>query len=297
MTRPYLIITVLLLPLLLSGCGPQVELGVAVDRMMEKLSEVKQVEAVGQLKLVGESETAIFNGLKELVADFTAKADFANLDKLRFSLTLNLSGQAPEGATKIGAEIRGLPDYTYFRVKEANAPSGSPLSITSDARWYKVKNPEVSSGNVLGGGNRLTNEDGIKIRELIRSAKLFTVQTVLSDEVIKGVRSYHLAALIDQSALSDLLDAIQLVTGERVVLDRAKLMRLASDYTYDLYISRRDYHLVKLIAHGNLSTAGQSESVLEILFSRFDSPVGVVAPSEVKEFNINDLLKSPLGQL
>lgn len=297
MNRPYLITLILLIPLLLGGCGPQVEMGVIVDRMMVKLSETKQTEATGQLKLAGASDTAVFDGLKELTANFTAKVDLSDFDELRFSLALDLMGQAPEGVTQIGAEVRGLPDYTYFRVKEANTPTTSPLSITPDARWYKVKNPEVNGGNVLGGGNRLTNEDGLKIRALIKSAKLFTVQTVLADEVIKGVRSYHLAALIDQTAFSDLLNAIQSATNDRVTLDRSQIMKLSTNYTYDLWISKRDYRLVKLVAQGNLSAAGQSESMLEILFSRFDSPVGVVAPSEVKEFNINDLLKSPLGQM
>jgi hypothetical protein len=272
-------------------------MGAVVDRMMVNMSQVEQLEAVGQLKLTGTSDTAVFNGLKELATDFTAKIDLADLDNLRFSLLLNLSGQAPEGSTKIGAELRGLPDYTYFRIQEAQTPSDVPLSLTPDARWYKVKNPEPSTGDVLGGGGRLTNEDGLKIRELIKTTKLFTVQTILGDETIKGVRSYHLAALIDRDALSNLLDAIQAVTNERVKLDRSAALKLATDYTYDLWISKRDCHLVKLTAHGNLAAAGQSESVIEVFLSRFDSPISVAAPSEVKEFNLNDLLKSPLGQL
>lgn len=265
--------------------------------MMESLSQIKQVEATGQLKLSGNSDTDIFNGLKELIANFTAKVNLVNLDGLKFSLALNLSGQAPEGTTKIGAEIRGLPDYTYFRIQEANTPDGSLLSLAPDARWYKVKNPESNTGNILGGGGRLTSDDGLKIRELIKSAKLFTIQTILGDETIKGVRSYHLAALIDQTALLNLVDAVKSVTHNRVALDRSKALLLATDYTYDLWISKRDYRLVKLIAHGNLAAAGRSESVLEVFLSNFNSPINVVSPSEVREFNLNDLLKAPLNPL
>lgn len=296
MNRRHLIIPILLIPLLLGGCGPQLGTGDVVDRMMANLSQVQQLDAAGQLKLAGTSDTSVFNGLKELVADFTARIDLADLDNLKFSLMLNLSGQAPEGGTTIGAEIRGLPEYTYFRIQEAKTPSSTPLSLTPDARWYKVKNPENSSGNVLGGGSRLTNEDGLKIRELLKAAKLFTVQTVLADETIKGVRSYHLAALIDRDTLNNLIADIETATNERVKLNRETVLKLATDYTYDLWISKRDYHLVKLIARGNLAPAGQSESVLEVLLSRFDSPVSVVAPSEVKEFSIDSLLKSSLGQ-
>ncbi|MFA5270159.1 MAG: hypothetical protein WC400_00885 [Patescibacteria group bacterium] len=272
-------------------------MGVIVDRMMVSMSEVNQLEAAGQLKLAGASDTAIFNGLKELVADFTAKVDLSNLDNLKFSLLFDLSGQAPDGNTKISAELRGLPEYTYFRVQESNVPSSASLSLTPDARWYKVKNPEATVGNILGGGGRLTNEDGIKIRELLKTAQLFTVQTVLGDETIKSVRCYHLAVLIDRDALGSLLDAVQAVTNERVKFDRSAALKLATDYTYDLWISKRDYHLAKLVARGNLSTAGQSESALDITFSRLNSPVSVAAPSEVKEFNLSDLLQSSLGQL
>jgi len=297
MKRFYLVVPFLLIPLLLGGCGPRPEMGTVVNRMMVSMSQVKQLEAVGQLKLAGTSDTAVFGGLKELMAEFTAKADIANLDNLKFSLLFNLSGQAAEGNTKIAAEVRGLSDYTYFRIQEATTPSSVPLSLTSDARWYKVKNPETSTSNILGGGTRLTNDDGLKIRDLIKNAQLFTVQTVLGDETIKGVRSYHVAALIDQGALANLLTAIQAATNGRVKLDSVSTTKLATDYTYDLWISKRDYRLVKLVAHGNLAAAGQSESIVEVVLSRFDNPVSVAAPSEVKEFNLNDLLKSPLGQL
>lgn len=282
----------------LSGCGVKLDTSTVLEQMMVGMSEVKQFDAVGQLKLSGNSETALFNGLKQLAAAFNGRIDLANLDALKFSFQLDLSGTGAEGDTRIAAEIRGLPDYTYFRVSEANTPANLPLTLKPDARWYKVRNvTEQATGEVLGGGWRLTNPEGAKLREAVKGLKLFTVQTVLGEETIKGTRCYHFAALIDQAAWGSLLDNLSNVTNGQLKFDRSAAMRLATDYTYDLWIGKRDHRLAKLIARGNLAPAGQSESALEVNLSRFNSPVSVVAPSEVKEFTLDSLLQSPLGQL
>ena len=288
-----------IIPLLLGGCGIKLEPAVVLERMAVAMSQVKQVSVDGQIKLSGNSDTAIFNGLQSLSALFSGRLDISSPSALRYLITLNLAGQGAEGNTKIGAEIRGLPDYTYFRVQEAQVPAGLPISLTPDNRWYKVKNPEpgAAEGNVLGGSNRLTDAEGLQLRALVSGSRLFTVQTVLGDETIKGVRAYHFAALVDATALANLLDGIQAATNGKIKPNRESALKLAKDYTYDLWVSKNDYHLIKLVARGNLSPAGQSESMIELGLSRFDSPVSIVAPSEVKEFSLESLLKSPLGQL
>lgn len=298
-SRRIIILSIIVFPLLLGGCGVKLEPTVVLARMAESMSQVKQVVIEGQLKLSGNSDTAIFNSLQTLSAVFTGRVDINDPGALRYLIQLDLSGQGAEGSTKIGAEIRGLPDYTYFQVQEAKVPSSLPVSLTPDKRWYKVKNPEEgpAGGNILGGGNRLTNAEGLQLRSLINNSRLFTAQTVLADETIKGVRTNHFAAMIDKTALANLLDGVQTATNGKIKPNREAALKLATDYTYDLWISRSDHRLIKLVAQGNLSPVGQSESMIELNFSRFDSPVSVAAPSEVKEFTLESLLKSPLGQL
>jgi len=297
MNRIKINLLMIVLPLLLGGCGVKLTPTAILERMAEVMSQVNQVEVTGQLKLTGTSDTAVLNGLRELTADFSGKIDIANLDKLAYTLNLDLTGQGAEGDTQISAEVRGMPDYTYFRIKSASTPPNLPWSLTPDNRWYKVKNPDNSAGDVLGGGRRLTNAEGLQIRELIKNSRLFLVQTVLSPETVKGIRTYHLAVMLDRGAWGDWLDLLAAVTNDQLKPNREGALKLADNYTYDLWISQRDYHLIKLVAQGNLSPAGRSESVLELNLSRFDSPVSVAVPSEVKEFTIESLLQSPLGNL
>jgi hypothetical protein len=297
MDRSKINLLLVAIPLLLGGCGVKLEPAAILERMTEAMSQVNQVEVTGQLKLAGTSDTAVLNGLRELTADFSGKIDIADLDKLAYTLNLDLTGQGAEGNTQISTEVRGMPDYTYFRIKSASTPPNLPWSLTPDNRWYKVKNPDDSAGNVLGGGRRLTNAEGLQIRELIKNSHLFLVQTVLSPETVKGVRTHHLAVMLDRGAWGNWLDALAAITNDQLKPNREGALKLADNYTYDLWISQRDYHLVKLVARGNLSSAGQSELVLELNLSRFDSPVSVAVPSEVKEFTIESLLQSPLGNL
>lgn len=281
----------------LGGCGVKLSPAAALERMAEAMSQVNQVEMAGQLQLAGTTETAIFNGLRDLAADFTGKIDVANLDALYYTLDLTLTGQGEEGNTKVGGELRGLPDYTYFRVREAVTPPNSPLALTADDRWYKIKNPDDGAGDVLGSGRRLTEAEGLRIRELIKSSRLFSAQTVLSPETVKGARTYHFTAVLERGALSSWLDALQIILGDKLKFDREAMMKLADNYTYDLWISQRDYRLVKIIARENFSADGKPQATLELDLFHFDSPVNIAVPSEVQEFTLESLLRSPLGQL
>lgn len=284
--------------LLLGGCGlKRVDADVALLQMQTAMSQINQVGFVGSLQYAGAPNSSLFNGLQELVANFNGQVDLAQIDQLRYALTLDLAGQSAEGDTQLAAELRGLPDYTYLRLSQAKLPDNLPLAVSADSRWYKIKNDPSATGDILGGSQRLTAGEVAAVRELVNHSQLFVAQTTLPDTTIKGVRTYHLAALIDQSALASFLDQLASVTNRKLQIDRTTALQLATNYTYDLWISQRDYRLVQLLAQSNTAiSAGLNTTVLELSLNRFNLPLNIVPPSEVREFSLESLLRSSMGE-
>jgi hypothetical protein len=295
-----LFVTLLLSCLALTGCQQQADPATILAQMMKFCSEIKQTSFTGQFNLVGASPVGIFNGLNDLSINATGRVDLASIDSFRYSANLNVSGRSAEGSTKIGAEIRSLPDYSYFKVTDISMPLGLPFSLATDDKWYKIKKSNLAEGNTLGASNKsLSDSEIIKIRELTTTANLFTVTQVLPEEVVNNLTTYHFKAKINPDDLSNFFEGLTEITDSKVSLDIPYLVKLGEGSSFDLWVAKKNFSLVKLkIMSLNNAEADLPNFKLDLNFSKFNSPVDVKPPATVtSDFSLEKFFGISLNNL
>lgn len=297
MKKNLCIFVVLLFPaIVLGGCGSKISSNTILDRMGASMGAVEQFEFFGQFNLMSTSGDTIFEGLTNLNISFDGQVNLVNLENLCYLINLLVNGSGREGDTRIGAEVRSFSDYNYFRITDISVPLDLPFSLTTNNQWYKVKKSQLSGGNFLGVNPRsITNKEFQQIRDLIRDSRLFLVNHTLAEEMINGVRSYHLSTIIDRFALDEFLDQLDNITQGRLELDKQFWMRLIDGYIYDLWIAKQDYKLTRLKV-GGLSTNEEDNKIIfeiELNLTHFETPIDISKPSEIQEFNLNRLFGLP----
>lgn len=295
-----LLILLLLGSFVLVGCQKQADPAVTLAQMMKFFSGIKQASFTGQFNLVGASRLAVFNGLNDLSIGATGRIDLANIDNFRYIANLNVSGKGVEGSTRIGAELRSLSDYNYFKVTDISMPLGLPFSLATDDKWYKIKKSDLAEGNTLGGSNKSLSDDEItKIRELTATANLFTVTQILPEEVVNNLTTYHFKAKINSNGLRNFLEGLEKVTNSQVSLDIPYLVKLGEGSSFDLWIAKKNSSPVKLkIISLNNVASNLPNFKLDLNLSQFNSPVDIKPPTTViSDFNLEKFFGISLNNL
>lgn len=284
----------------LPGCQKQVDAAATIEQMMKFCSDLKQISFAGQFNLVGASHFAAFNGLNDLDVDASGKVDLTNANNFKYSANLNVSGKSAEGSTRIGAEVRSLPDYNYFKVTDISVPLGLPFSLAADDKWYKIKKSALAEENTLGGNAKSLNDNEIaKIRNLIASANLFVTTQILPEEVVNNFTSYHFEAKINPAGLGSFLENLTAITHDKTTINIPYLVKLAESSSYDLWITKKNFGLVKLkITSLNNNEADLPNFKLELNLSQFNSPVEVKLPAAVtSDFSLEKFFGISLNNL
>ena len=295
------LLTVLLLGLfVLVGCQQQIEPENILVSMMKFSSEIKQVNFAGQFSLVGASRSVAFNGLNDLSVDAVGQIDLTSADDLRYSANLNVSGTSAEGSTRIGAELRSLSEYSYFKVTDISMPLGLPFSLAADDKWYKIKKSGLTGENTLGGSNKpISDSEMVKIRELVTEANLFTVTQILPEEVINNFTSYHFKAKINTPGLRTFLEGLAKTTNNRISIDIPYLIRLGEDSSFDLWITKKNFSLAKLkITSLNNTEVDLPNFKFELNLSQFNLPIDIKPPAVVtSDFSLEKFFGVSLNNL
>jgi len=300
MKKLYITISVILLTLVLSGCGAKTDPGFVLDQMEISMSTIEQMEFSGEFSLAGDTNQVILGDLSDLTVRLDGKIDLADFKNLKYLINFLVDGAGADGVTRLGAEVRSFADYNYFRVTDISMPLNLPFSLTTDDNWYKVKKSVSNSSNVLGVNSDLfTNKEFNQIRQLFRDSKFFVPYKILPDATVNSVRSYHIIATIDQKVLDRFIDQLDIIADGKLGIDKSFISQLLSGYQYNLWITRGEYRLTKLMVNG--SYVGRDNNNLdfdaEINLTRFNIPMDNTRPSNVRDFSLDHLFGLPLGSL
>lgn len=301
MKRSWLSLVGLILgSLVLVGCQQQTDPDATLVQMMKFCSDIKQANFAGKFNLVGASRLAAFNGLNDLSIDAIGRFDLANISNFRYSVNLNVSGNGAEGSTRIGAELRSLPDYNYFKVTDISMPLGLPFSLKTDDKWYKIKKSNLVQENILGATNKLLHDNEItKIRELVATANLFIPTQILPEEVVNNFTSYHFKAKINSDVLRNLLKDIEKIANDKLSFDISYLVKLGENNSFDLWIAKKNFSLIKLkvVSLNNIAT-DLPNFKLELNLSQFNSPVEIKPPATAtSDFSLEKFFGISLNNL
>jgi len=293
-------ISIILLALVLSGCGTKTSPGFVLDQMMISMSTIEQMEFSGEFSLESDTNQTILGDLSDLTIKLDGKIDLVDFENLKYLVNFLVDGVGMDGATRLGAEVRSFADYNYFRITDISTPLNLPFSLTTDNNWYKVKKSVSNNDNVLGVNPRLfTNEEFNQVCQLFKENQLFVPYKILPDATVNGMRSYHIIASIDQKALDRFIDQIDIITNNKLVFDKLFVSQLLSNYQYNLWITKNDYKVTKLQISG-LYVAKESGNLnfdAEVNLIRFDIPMDIAIPSNVQDFNLDSFLSLSLDSL
>ncbi|MBU1092240.1 hypothetical protein KJ836_01015 [Patescibacteria group bacterium] len=291
----------LVLVLGLVGCGVKVEEPqVILEKMTKAMSQIEQMEFAGDFKLTGKSNLALLQGLNDLLVSGSGKINLLDIKDLRYLLNVTISGMSSEGKTEIGAELRSFPDLNYFRLTDIAVPLGLPFSLSADNKWYKIKSNNTDQNNILGATSPLNNDQVVQIRQLIAQSKLFNVVQKFPDETVFGTRTYHWQISFEETALRQLVNSWINITGNQDQVNSQKLSAMLSDYNYEVWINKRDYHIIKATVNGwyDNEENQQVDFLVNISLSGFNTRQDISRPTNnAEEFNLRQLLGLPSGTL
>jgi len=281
----------------LTGCGVKTEEPpVVLEKMTKAMSQVEQMDFAGDFKLAGKSNLSLLQGLNDLLVSGSGKINLSDIKNLRYLLNVTISGMSSEGKTEIGAELRSFPDLNYFRLTNIAVPLGLPFSLSADNKWYKIKSNNSDQNNILGATPLLSNEQVAQIRQLIARSKLFDVVQKFPDDTVEGVRAYHWQIAFDETALSGLIDNWVGITGEQDQINAKKTSNMLSSYNYEVWISKRDYRIVKSIIKGWYDNEDNQRVDFLVNFNLggFNTRQDISRPTNnAEEFNLRQLLGLP----
>lgn len=280
----------------LSGCGSAISPEVVLDNMHKSMSVVEQFEFSGNIDLSGDLQEEILNGLTQLVVSIDGKIKMASLADLQYLISLMVDGQGSDGATRIGAEVKSFSDYNYFRMIDISLPLGLPFSLIADDQWYKVKKSYNDDPNVLGATRSITNVEFNQIKNLISNNSLFSIKQSLPEQTVNGVRSHHLLVTINESSWNELLSQLNSSISNGSKINTRQLIQLLGEYEYDLWITRQDHKLTRIATKGVYINDNDNliNFEIEINLTGFNVPVEIVRPSEVHEYQLDNLFGLPL---
>ena len=290
-----LVLSVLIITIGLSGCGSAVSPELILNNMHRSMSTMEQFEFSSSINLSGYSQE-ILEGLTQLDLSVNGRIKMTSLTDLQYLISLMINGQSNDGATRIGAEVKSFSDYNYFRMTDISLPLGLPFSLIADDQWYKVKKSSSDDSNVLGTTRSITDNEFNKIRTLISNSSLFSTQQLLPDQTVNGVRSYHLQVTINESSWNKFLSQLDGIVDDGLRADTKQLTQLLNKYNYDLWITRQDFKLTKIVTKGVYPGTNDDmiDFEIEINLTGFNTPVDIVRPSEVQEFKLDNLFGLPL---
>lgn len=281
----------------LVGCGIKTEEPqVVLEKMTKAMSQIEQMEFAGDFQLAGKSNLALLQGLNDLLISGSGKINLSDIKDLRYLLNVTISGMSSEGKTEIGAELRSFPDLNYFRLTDIAVPLGLPFSLSADNKWYKIKSNATDQNNILGGTTPLSNDQVVQMRQLIARSKLFNVVQKFPDETVAGVRTYHWQIAIAEVALRQLIDNWVNVTDSQDQINHQKLSVMLSDYNYEVWISKRDYHIVKAVVKGWYDSTDRQrvDFLVNISLNGFNTRQDISRPTNnAEDFNLRQLLGLP----
>lgn len=281
----------------LTGCGRLIDPVIVLNNMMEFSSGLKQVEFNGKFDLSGDLQSKLLSGLKNLSVASVGRIDFSSANDFRYGINLIMNGQGSDGNTRIGVEVRGLPEYNYFKLTDIIMPLGLPFSLSADNKWYKVKKAALSNESVLGRDSQPLQEAEIKqIRNLVKSNLAFIDPQSLPDAVVNNLTTYHIKAKIDPLVFADFLSQLAQIISYN--FDQAAVVSWANESNYEFWVTKRGFNLVRLkIDHPKTST-NPSNFTIDLQLTKLNLPINIETPSEsVPDFNLDKFLGLPLNQL
>jgi len=283
--------------LILGGCGIKPKEPPEVfAKMVQTMSKLEKAEFSGEFKLVGKSTVPLLQGLQDLQITGTGRVNLADAKNMKYLLNLLISGMSSEGKTEIGTELRSFPDCNYFRITSITLPLGLPFSLAADNKWYQIKSSGQNK-DWLGSTQPLENAQLQLIRSLIAQSQLFNVVQKFPDETVNGARVYHWQVDLSRDPLRQFLRDWVNITNLSDSTDIEHWETMLSGYTYEFWISKSDYRLMRASIKGWYDSQDHQrmDFTVKMTLNKLNTAVAIDQPTNVQEFNLRQLLGLPVA--
>ncbi len=274
-----------------------------VQKMSEKMLEVKSLEYVGQVMAkIKTNDVSVFKQSGKFLIDFSGKLDSRNLNnpKGMFKFDIN-TDILPQG---FGFEARTIKNVIYFRLTNAPNLGFFDLSFLRN-QWIKI-DPEAIKENFklkeleeqlgkIQKEQELSLKQIEKIKRVVSHAEIFKVIKKLPKEKIDGIDTYHYEFILDKEKIMQLFMEINKIIRNKSSVEKEfqqeinEASKEIKALTGEVWIGKKDLLLHKIllkISFGkNVEEAEGVESgnvIIITQFKNYNKPMQIDIPASAK---------------
>ena len=279
--------------LVLSGCNPlaQPSPEEIMTEVESSLATLSSVNFDADLRLTGEVDTSLLSNAKEVTISLNGELRNSSLGLPEYSVMADVSARSSDADIRIEGHIVSLHDFTYFQLTNLSLPSLLTSSINSDRKWYRIPT-ETTLANSPKDQNLTISEDSKgSIHELILSTQPLTVTEVLPISTINGQRAYHYKTSIDPEELTNFLDGLNQLSGDRFTLPELDNL---GNYQPEIFVSSKDRSLLGIRVAGEYLEYGQPLAFdFEVIFSHHNKGDDIMPPRSSENIESGKLFYLP----
>jgi len=287
--------------------------------MMEKMANLKSYRLKNSLNLSGEfpiEGNMLLAGSDNFSLETVFEAEFDNSDKYEAKRSGLLSLNLKAGILNIEAAIEniGIGRINYYKIKKL--PSlllniYEAFSIDKD-NWYKFDDDELKKTIKKENYNtkiefNINDIDKIpetkeKIKDLIKSHKVFEFVERLRDEKIGGKKNYHYKFILNKNNLksfsNELLNVIVHLPSEKNTLAKEAIEDNIDEYIGalnkigkaegEIWIDKKYFYLNKVDFYAQINDEKQEKLAglnIKLEFANFNEELGINEPENSESLN------------
>lgn len=287
-----------------------------VQKMIEKMAEVKSLEYSGQIEAEGEIDNLAMPfplGGKgdssqskqpsptkrkgKFSIDFNGSSDIQNPNnpKMQFKIGIN-TNLSPKRFT---LEVRVIDKIGYLKLDDLPDDLGFDTSFLK-GQWIKsdfkaIKKEKYSKE--VQKEQKISPEQKKEIKEAIAKAKIFKITKELQDEKIEGVDTHHYKLSINKEEVIQLFIEISKILFPNESLNEKELKgSLTASFDNEaiesvkgeIWIGKEDFLLYKLLFSSAIKetekTKSEGKLTIQTQFKNYNKPVQIDIPKPAKPF-------------
>ncbi len=277
-----------------------------MQRMSEKMSEIKSLEYIGEIKTEFKISDQAMSSLgiepgeqsKNVTINFSGASDVNDLNNPKAIFRFDI--EANELDQSFGMEIRTIGKTFYLNLASLPDLGFIDLNFLKD-QWIKFNIEEIAEQfeseeleEELEIEEELSPEQIEQLREVVAQIKIFEITEKLSNEKIEEVNSRHYKYTIIKDNLVQFITEINKITeseplsGEELKEFEESLASIES-IEGEIWISKKDSFLQKITFNVNIKETEQTKAegriAASLQFKNHNKPIQIEAPSPVKTFN------------
>lgn len=285
---------------------------VVMEKMSEKMSEIKSLEYIGEIKTEFKISDQAMSSLGmeaeeqsgNSTISFSGASDVTDLNNPKAIFRFDI--EANELDQSFGMEIRTIGKTFYLNLASLPDLGFIDLNFLKD-QWIKFNIEEIAEQFELEEEleeieieiekeieEELSPEQIEQLRKVVAQIKIFEITEKLSNEKIEEVNSRHYKYTIIKDNLVQFITEINKITeseplSEEELKEFKESLALIESIEGEIWIGKKDSFLQKITFNVNIKETEQNKTegkvAVSIQFKNHNKPIQIEVPSPVKTFD------------